>query len=225
METIRSISLFLHIVAGFIALMVGVFAFASRKGGKWHRYSGKIYVWAMVVVALSAFLLALIRYNPFLFMVGVFTFYMTITGYRGLARKQKKQSRQWDWMLIGFSVLMTGYMTVNTISNIGQSLNEFMPVVLVFTIILLTFIVKDVRIYSGLVGMSANQWLMYHITRISGAYIATFTAFLVTNVQTQPAYIAWLLPTMVGSVVIAYFQRKYKVKPKAGRKLKNRLTT
>lgn len=214
MEIFRSICLVLHIAAGFTALVVGVFAFASPKGKKVHRFSGKIYVVAMLVVAFSSFILALLRYNPFLFMVGVFTLYMTITGYRGLARKQKKQSPALDWVLIVFSTLMAAYMLIKTFSLAGEALEGFMPVVIVFAVTLFVFIIRDIQIYSGRIQMTANKWLLYHIGRISGAYIATFTAFLVTNIQTDPAYIAWLLPTVVGSFVIAYFQRKYKVKPR-----------
>ncbi|MEK6475994.1 DUF2306 domain-containing protein [Catalinimonas sp. 4WD22] len=212
MEIFRSICLMLHIAAGFTALVVGVFAFASSKGGKVHRFSGKIYVIAMLIVAFSSFILALIRYNPFLFMVGVFTLYMTVTGCRGLARKQKKQSPMLDWSLIVFSIIMAAYMLIKTFSLTGDTLEGFVPVVIVFAVTLFVFIIRDIQIYSGRVQMTANKWLLYHIGRISGAYIATFTAFLVTNIQTDPAYIAWLLPTVVGSFLIAYFQRKYKVK-------------
>ncbi|WPP48161.1 DUF2306 domain-containing protein [Catalinimonas niigatensis] len=214
MELIRDISLFMHVVAGFMALVVGIPAFASRKGGRIHRLSGKIYVIAMLVVAFSSFLLALIRFNPFLFMVGVFTLYMTVTGYRGLYRKQKNQSKKLEWVLIIFLFLMAGYMLIKTFSLLDKSYQGFMPIVIVFTVILSVFIVKDILIYLGKVEMNANKWLLYHIGRVSGAYIATFTAFLVTNLQTRPAYIAWLLPTLIGTFVIAYFQRKYKVKRK-----------
>lgn len=210
MELIHSIHLVIHIIAGFTALVVGVFAFASSKGGKLHRVSGKIYVVSMLAVAFTSFVMALIHYNPFLFMVGVFTLYMTITGYRGLGRKQRKQSKTLDWALIVFSALMASYMLVKIFSQ--GSLGGFMPVVIVFAVTLMAYILRDIQIFTGRIKMSANKWLLYHIGRISGAYIATFTAFLVTNVKTDPVYIAWLLPTVIGAFVIAYFQRKYKVK-------------
>ncbi|MDF9800507.1 putative membrane protein [Catalinimonas alkaloidigena] len=214
MEIFRTICLLLHIAAGFTALVVGVFAFSSPKGGKVHRVSGKIYVMAMLVVAFSSFVLALIRFNPFLFMVGVFTLYMTVSGYRGLAKKQRNQSKKLDWILIVFSAVMAAYMLLKLFTMPGGGLQGFMPVVLVFSLTLFVFIFRDIQIYSGSISMNANKWLLYHIGRISGAYIATFTAFLVTNIETDPVYIAWLLPTVVGSFVIAYFQRKYKLKPR-----------
>jgi len=216
MEIIRDTNLLIHVAAGFTALVVGIFAFASRKGGKVHLLSGKIYVVAMLLVAVSSFILSLIRYNPFLFMVGVFTLYMTVTGYRGLLKRRQstQKAKPADWLLIVFSATMAGFMTIRAIYQVSNGNQDFLPVVLTFSGILFVFIITDLRIYLGKKTMTANSWLLYHIGRISGAYIATFTAFLVVNVQTNPAYIAWLLPTVLGSLLIAYFQRKYKIKKK-----------
>jgi hypothetical protein len=168
----------------------------------------------MLLVAVSSFILSLIRYNPFLFMVGVFTLYMTVTGYRGLLKKRQKtqQAKLADWLLIGFSGIMAGFMTIRAIYQVSDGQQDFLPVVLTFSGILTIFIITDLRIYLGSKTMTANDWLLYHIGRISGAYIATLTAFLVVNVQTEPAYIAWLLPTVLGSPLISYFRRKYRVK-------------
>lgn len=216
MKIIRDINLIIHIAAGFTALVIGVFAFASRKGGRVHRLSGKVYVIAMLLVAVSSFILSLIRYSPFLFMVGVFTFYLTVTGYRGLLKRRQKsqQAKPADWLLIAFSTIMAGFMTIRAIYQVSDGHMDFLPVVIVFSGSLFTFIITDLRIYLGKKTMATNDWLLYHIGRISGAYIATFTAFLVVNVQTDPAFIAWLLPTVVGTPIISYFQRKYKVKKK-----------
>jgi len=214
MELLHSVNLITHVAAGITALVVGVFAFASRKGGKVHLLSGKIYVIAMLLVVLSSFMLSLIHYNPFLFMVGIFTLYMTITGYRGLVKKRQKiqKARLADWVLIGCSAVMAGIMTVKSISQVNSSQQGFLPVVLTFSGILSIFIVTDLSIYLGRKIMTANDWLLYHIGRISGAYIATFTAFLVTNVQTDPVYIAWLMPTVVGTAMISYFKKMYRTK-------------
>ncbi|MGB3589435.1 MAG: DUF2306 domain-containing protein, partial [Tunicatimonas sp.] len=84
METTRTVVLILHIIAGFIALTVGVVPFAAKKGGKLHNTTGRIFYYAMIFVAVSAFGLAIYRFSPFLLMVGLLTLYSTVTGYRGL---------------------------------------------------------------------------------------------------------------------------------------------
>jgi uncharacterized membrane protein len=212
MEIFRDINLLIHVAAGFTALFVGIFAFASHKGGKVHRLSGKVYVGAMVAVALTAFVLSLLRFSPFLFMVGAFSLHMTLTGYRGLIKKKEKtqQASPADWTLLVFSAAAAATMAVWTLIRFsGTPMAGLMPVTLVFALLLGKDITEDLRIYTGKKQMRANDWLLYHISRISGAYIATLTAFLVINVQTDPVYIAWLLPTVLGLPVILFFKRKY----------------
>jgi len=58
----------------------------------------------------------------------------------------------------------------------------------------------------------ANTWMIVHIQRIIGAYIAALTAFLVVNNQILPGYVAWLLPTIIFTPVIIKYSRKYQVK-------------
>jgi hypothetical protein len=58
-------------------------------------------------------------------------------------------------------------------------------------------------------------WLPNHITRMMGAMIASYTAFLVVNVKMQPAWVLWLLPTLIGSGLITYYLRKFAPKKSA----------
>ncbi len=48
------LSLAMHVVAGGAALVAGYVAIAARKGGRWHRRSGTIFVYAMLALGLSA---------------------------------------------------------------------------------------------------------------------------------------------------------------------------
>jgi hypothetical protein len=47
---------------------------------------------------------------------------------------------------------------------------------------------------------------------MSGSYIAATTAFLVVNIQLpQYNWTLWLLPTVIGSILISRSVRKYKI--------------
>lgn len=50
-----SLAVQIHVVTALFALMVGLYQFSRRKGGSSHRLAGKIWVSAMVFVALSSF--------------------------------------------------------------------------------------------------------------------------------------------------------------------------
>jgi hypothetical protein len=87
---------------------------------------------------------------------------------------------------------------------------------LVFGIILLGFAMRDLRKLTKNPTLQPNDktWLIKHIGMISGAYIATLTAFLVTNINFNPGWVVWLTPTLVGSILIAKKSREWRKKLK-----------
>ncbi|MEM6843593.1 MAG: hypothetical protein AAF632_15305 [Bacteroidota bacterium] len=211
METAQTIVLILHIIAGFTALTVGVIPFVAKKGGKLHNATGKVFYYAMVFVATSAFGLAIYRFSPFLLMVGLLTLYATITGYRGLQLKRQRAKRGQirDWVLlftVGLGLIFTVW---QTIAQFGIENTGILILVSVFGSLLTVNLVSDIHLFSGRKKMTNKSWIRYHISRISGAYIATVTAFLVNNVQTDPAFIAWLLPTIIGVPLVSVLRRRY----------------
>ena len=86
-------------------------------------------------------------------------------------------------------------------------------VLAVFGAIGLAFAVRDLRLYRNLKKLRSAR-LRLHIGKMTGAYIASVTAFLVVN-ELLPYYLNWLLPTILGSIYISYWTRKMKPK-KAG---------
>lgn len=92
MKTVILSLLILHIATGITALLVGLIPMIAKKGGRLHNRVGLIYVYCMIAVAVSALLLCVLQ--PFkmmrLFLTGiaVFSFYLSMTGWR--ATKQKK---------------------------------------------------------------------------------------------------------------------------------------
>src|SRR3954470_22030784 len=84
----------LHVAAGVTALVVAPVAMLTAKGGLTHRRWGKVYYYAMVVVAVTAVVLGLLRPNLFLTLLAVFSFYTAFSGYRVLARKRPGRARR-----------------------------------------------------------------------------------------------------------------------------------
>jgi hypothetical protein len=83
----------MHILAGFTAFFAAPVPMLTAKGGKTHRRWGKIYFWAMAVVAAAAMVLALWRAILFLAFIAVFSFYFGFRGYRVLSRKRPLQGQ------------------------------------------------------------------------------------------------------------------------------------
>lgn len=205
METVADLTLFAHIAAGFAALASGPFAMFSRKGGRLHRRAGLVYVWAMVVVAATAAALAVFRPNVFLLGIAVLSFYLTFSGYRALYHKRLHRGvgvSRLDWAVsvatLLFGLGLVGYGTVGGF--------ELLPVV--FGLLTVALVGREFRRYTGRV--EPGEWFFAHIVGMLSAYIATFTAFAVTNVTFVPPTAVWLAPTVIGSVGISLAVAHYK---------------
>jgi hypothetical protein len=217
MKTIITILLILHVTTGFTALVTGGMASFTRKGGKGHRASGRWYFWAMTGVFVTAVAVSLLKNLAFLFMVGFFSYYFVVRGYRllylkGLGRTQKPALLDWAIMssALIFGVSLIGWATRQMLSG-----NSFWPVPMVFGIVSAGFALADVRLFVK--GPADKQhWLTGHIASMGAGYIATWTAFVVTNVRFLPPVLVWLAPSAIGAVLIARSIRHYS-KPKGAK--------
>src|ERR1700684_1400502 len=93
---IRSL-LGVHIAAGSTAFVMAPLALLTAKGGKAHRRWGKVYFWAMAVVASTAIVLALYRPVLFLALVAVFSFYVAFAAYEILCHQKLPQEEKVTW--------------------------------------------------------------------------------------------------------------------------------
>jgi hypothetical protein len=201
--------LVIHIIGGFTALISGFIASITQKGKSRHRGSGKAYFWGMTAVFITAVALGILKEAWFLFMIGFFSYYLVVRGYRilylkGLGRGQKATTLDWA---ISATALLFG------LALIGWSLlaapKGFGPVPLVFGLISVILALKDAQLFTK-GPKEKSHWLFGHIAGMGGGYIATWTAFLVTNVHFLPPVLVWLAPTLIGSICIGLTIRKYK---------------
>lgn len=201
MALTHSVLLALHIMAGINALVTGTLIVLLKKGGQRHRRLGNLFFLAMLGVGITAFALAIVRSNAFLFMVGVFSMYQVLGGHRAVRKKSLRPSIA-DWSI-----------TVIGAANGVAMLWSAQVVLLVFGLLSVWFVINDVRTYLLVLRngpVPRMLWLQRHIGYMMGAYIATFTAFLVVNVGTSSAgLLAWLGPTAVGVPLIIRWTRRY----------------
>lgn len=205
----------IHIITGVFALLSGPVAMFNQDGGKLHRQSGKIYLWSMVVIFTTSIILSLYRGNLFLFLIGIFSMYLVITGYRSLALKMLHRGQKagtTDWIILvisgiaGIALCLFGaYLWANRGNNFGL-------VPIVFGAIMLSGVRQDYRRFT-VPPTEKNHWLLKHITGMMGGYIATITAFCVNNIHTDPGFISWLLPTVIIAPFIMITTRKFRKGP------------
>lgn len=212
-----SVLLIIHIVSGSAALIGGLAAIVARKSKGLHSRAGTVYYISMYVVGATAITMTLIRFNPFLLAIGLFAVYLTYTGRKAITmfRATEPWKPQFSQLLpsylaLAVSVFMIGWPMV----RMFMEGHFFVPILGVFGLILFLNAWQDVKALREVSNLFPRNrmFLLMHIGKMSGAYIATVTAFLVNNVSTNPAWIAWLLPTLIGSPLIARSIRIWKQK-------------
>lgn len=207
--TLFSSLLSIHIVGGFTSLLLGSYILSTKKGDKRHKIIGKIYFYAMLASALVSLPMAYLHSDQFLFIVGVFTSYMLLSGIVYLGKKQSETVTKIDWSLMGIMLIFAIIFLVFGGISLFKG-NTMGIVLLVFGVVSLFFVRQDYQNFRGLSSIK-NYWLIMHINRMVGSYIASVTAFLVVNQPPIPAVITWLAPTLVLTPLIIKWSRKYTI--------------
>lgn len=201
-----------HIAAGSIALFAGPGAMLTVKGGLWHRRWGRVYVWAMGVVAVTALVLATVRPNLFLALVAVFSFYLAFIGQRTIARRRLPQGRRVTGLDWGGAVVAgagaVGLLIYVLLPREGRRPGVW-PVALIFGLLGLLLVGRELRSFWR-PDAESRAWWYRHMGNMLGAYIATVSAFSVVNFTVLPPIIRWLWPTAVGVPLIGLWVRHYR---------------
>ena len=213
--------LWIHILAGTVALVVAPIALVTVKGGPTHRRWGKVYFWAMAVVAATAIVVGYWRSILFLMLTAVFSFYAARSGYRVLYRKRPDLGQRpaaGDWIAAGITVAASLLLVALGIIRPTPRFQELSTVAVVFGGVGLALAGLDVwRFLSP--PADKRAWWYKHMSNMMGSYIAAVTAFSVVNFHFLPTTVRWLWPTMIGTPAIAIWVTYYKIRfnrPKAG---------
>lgn len=209
MQVYFKLFLYTHILAGSIALLLGSISLFNRKGRGQHTLTGKIFFWAIAVVFVTSVYMSLVRSNWFLFVTGFFSFYLACTGYRSVYLKKMHLGQRPTWVdhLIGGCGVLFG-LGMYYLADRQFPVNSFGIVPIVFGTISIYFGVTDIlKFYRP--QQSKTKWIQHHGFRMSGAYTATVTAFLVVNIKIEPSWIVWIAPSFIIPALAGAQIRKY----------------
>jgi uncharacterized membrane protein len=215
METLYQALRVLHIGAGMMAFFVAPVALMARKGGKAHALWGNVFFWGMVVVAASAVPLTFLNPNVFLFLVAVFSFHLSWSGYRAVTRRRTTRpvwAAKIDLIIAAGMVLF--YLALTGWGIHLFTLRPHHPfgyVSLAFAGIGLRF--SGAEIYRFLRPSGDRMaWWYDHMQGMVGSYIAAASAFSAVNFDFLPDVLRWLWPTLTGAPLLAYWKRHYQRK-------------
>lgn len=162
-----------HVLAGATALISAFGAISTKKGATRHIFVGRIYSVAMAYVVIGASVISVLRPNPFLFSIALFSGYLVWTGYRRARFKLQDLTKvDKNTVTVGkiIVLILIGYGTFILIN--GETLGI---VLLVFGITTYIFVREDSRALK--VNLYKSKYrIANHLQRMLGGTIATITA-------------------------------------------------
>ena len=192
----------IHILAGVIALASAALAVFSGKGKKTHIKSGKIYFLSMLVIFSTAIPMSIVTGNIFLFLIAIFSFYLAFAG-RRFARNRKGIAGTADWVAVGLMFISGIGMWLLAAIYFRQDNSQY-AVLIVFGALALSLGYADLSSYKNKTAIGRKR-IARHLTNMMGGTIAVITAVLVVNVNIDPQWIVWVLPTLIITPVIAWW--------------------
>src|SRR5262249_24100625 len=214
MDTLIVALRWVHIAAGTVALVLAPLAMLTVKGGGAHRRWGKIYFWAMAVVAVTAVVLALWRPQIFLALLAGFSFYMALRGYRALSRNRPlagQGAAAVDWTAALVTLVASAALVVLGLVRPGSGWQRLGIVPVVFGALGMILAGLDVAKFVR-PPVNHHAWWFAHMGGMLGSYIATVSAFSVVNFAFLPTTVRWLWPTLIGTPLIAVWIAYYRIR-------------
>ena len=220
MDRMMTSLLAIHIAAGSVALASMFVPMVAHKGGTLHRRAGWLFVGAMTIVSVTAFVLAgarlLFASTPderdgglFLLFVGLLTASAVSAGVRVLRFKHRKAAHL-HWWDTGLPALLA--VSSVAIGIYGGARGE---------VLFVGFSVIGAVSASGSLGYwlrapsSRTHWWFEHMSSMLGGCIAATTAFMVNTADNFGLWplAAWLAPSLIGAPAIAiwtaYYRRQF----------------
>lgn len=201
MNTPHLVNIITHVSAGSIALVLGAIALISKKGGKVHIKSGKIFTLLLVVIVLTALTgVFVFGRNTFLLVITVLSAYYGFSGYRILLTKSNKPEFI-DILVAVVSLIAVTYFLYYLKKN-GM---YWSPVIIYSTVgALIMIIFYDFIRYLIPNKKYRNLWLYEHIFKMIGAFTALLAAFSGTIFPNYKPY-SQFLPSLFGTILQIVF--------------------
>jgi uncharacterized membrane protein len=201
--------LVLHVIFGVIAFVAAPGAMMAKKGSLWHRRFGSAFFYAMMAVAVSAFILWTLGSQLFLMLLAVFSFYLAFSGYRAVKIKNGSAEKI-DWLVAGAALVAGKSLVILGAISLYKG-DNFGYVTLALGAGCAVSAARDLLRFARPV-TDRQAWLIHHLTKMLGAYIATVTAVSAVNFHFLPPVWRWLWPTIIIAPFIFMWVRKYKMR-------------
>ena len=183
--------LFLHISGGITGILSGAVAMTFRKGSRWHGIAGSVFVVAMLTMAASGALMAVIKNQPSNILGGTLTLYLVMTAWM-TARRPEGKTGIFERVALAFALLV-GIAELAFGIRVAFSPTEKAPgvpiaVYFIFGAIILLAAAGDIRMLAR-GGVSGTKRLVRHLWRMCFSFFIATGSFFLGQQKVFPA--AW----------------------------------
>lgn len=213
MEHMIKVFIYIHAFLGGLGLISGIGSIIVKKGSKPHKILGKLFSIGMLLSTLISLPISWMpdHENIFLFLIGLFTMYLVVSGNQILSfkSKQKTQAQIRDKLISGVMLVVSMIMILIGVYGLIKGNSSYLLFVF-FGGFGLFLSLRDFRFYNNL-KTKRHTWLMNHVGKMVGAFVASVTAFIVAGIGIGHI-IAWISPTILGTAYIMYWGKKLNLK-------------
>ncbi len=196
-------NIFIHVLTGTIALILGLIALLSIKGGKIHNKSGRYFLGFMSIVILTALIgVFVFGRNTFLLVITVLSGYVAFSGYR-ILKSKSNIPQKYDIIVAVISMLVLCY-CLYYFKSIGMI---WSPIVMYSTVGALLFIIfyDFIRYLIPRKKYTKHRiWIYEHIYKMTSAFAALLAAFTGTVLEEYQPHSQYL-PSVLGMLIIFGF--------------------
>jgi hypothetical protein len=198
---LHHINIIIHVAAAIAAIGIGILAYVTRKGSNAHVRVGRIFLFFMsivIITALNGVFFFIDR--PFLTVVTFQSFYLSFSGYRVL--KVRHTGLRWYDLAVMLLVLSVaaGFILNTYTANVVWN----KAVVYYLLSYLLLIVLFDLLRYF-LPQLITHQkfWLYEHIFKMTGAFVALASAGMGTVMVSWEPY-NQIVPSILGSLWLVF---------------------
>ncbi len=229
-QALTGIAFALHIVGGAIAMVAGLTALCVRNGGRLHRTAGDVFVVAMLIMAIFAAVLGVVRPGQIIniFIAG-FTFYLVATAWL-TARRGDAVAGAPEKIALAISLMLCApfalviFQIVSGVTVFKSAFTIEGPILIalcVFSVIMATAAFGDLMVVlrqgiSGTSRIARHLWRMCFGLALSlgSAFTNGFARLLPGSYHVPPAF---FLPQLLMLVVLLYWIVRVRFPGWAGR--------
>jgi hypothetical protein len=208
----KEMILLFHSIIGILIFVTGFLQIVLKKGGKLHRILGQIYLYGWFLLLISGAYLG----GLLITIVGVFGFYFALTGAR-IGNLKNKNIGLLEKMIFILGAIVSILMLYNAINLYLKGEESFAIIFGVFGGIFLFTTIKDVFKYVLNKPLEKQtygklDWYFEHFKRMCISFIAAVTAFVSIQDVFKNNTANFLIPTLIGTILIIIATKFYKKK-------------